>query len=731
MTQFIKRSVKILLTWLVSFLILLGTLAAETVEIPLAEIPPIIDGNLDDQAWQSAAVFTDFKTLMPDFGLPPSEKTEVYLIYDAENIYVGFRCFDKEPEKIKATLARRDSAFYDDWIAFCVDSTNDELGALFFMTNPLGIQADGTLDSDGNPDVSLDLVWSSSGKISANGYTVELSIPFNSIRFSQKEKVIMGFKAARNIPRKSEEVDFPEYHPEKGAALAQFQKIEFSGILNKRVFEVLPATTFNKRYNHTGGYLKSQNENKDFSLTSKIGLSSNMMLDATYNPDFSQVETDAGQIDVNLRYALFYPEKRPFFLEGQEWFSFGARMDNMPLNAVVHTRNIVDPLLGFKLTGKLGLQDTLYMLYAQDEYPKYDDSSRINESSLGKNAHFSILRYLHRLKNDSYLGGFYTGRNLSRSYNYVGGADGRIRINQKSFIEYHGFTSFSRELDSTDIHKGSALGIVYNYNSRRLNMHLGMLDISRDFKTDTGYITRTGITLMPLYAGYTFHLSSGWLQRVEPYYWSRNGKDSFTGFYENFNVLGLSFSMIKQTTIALSAWLANEVYAGQKFQRDAFRLEAESQIWKQLFFECRIHKGKFIYYDSSTPYQGKGLDAWFNLVFQPLGNISTGFDVTYSDFYRYDNSLKVYDYTIFRNRTIFQLNKYLFFRGVLEYNSYWKEINADFLASFTYIPGTVIYVGYGSLYEKVKWQEKNYIPADRYLQTRRSFFIKASYLWRF
>ena len=192
----------------------------------------------------------------------------------------------------------------------------------------------------------------------------------------------------------------------------------------------------------------------------------------------------------------------------------------------------------------------------------------------------------------------------------------------------------------------------------------------------------------------------------------------------------MRFYLPRQTEIRFDAFLGNEVFAGQRFNRSALGLQGQSQLVKQLAVTFFFRRGKAIFYDSPSPYQGKSTRASLGMVFQPTAQINSQLDIAYTDFYRNADGKKVYDYTILRNRTTFQFNRYLFVRGVVEYNSYRKRINMDFLASFTYIPGTVLYLGYGSVYEKVRWSEQGYVPHDDYLLTRRGFFFKASYLWR-
>jgi len=661
-------------------------MATTIVNLPTINEPPLIDGKLTDAAWESALVFKNFKTIQPDFGLPPSEATEGYLIYNEKMIYLGFRCFDREPDKIKATVSHRDNPGNDDWIAFCLDTFNDELTAYFFMVNPFGIQTDGTLDSNAEPDVTQDLVWQSAGQLTPTGYEAEIAIPFSSLRFPSKQTVVMGFKMARHISRKSEEVDFPEYHPERGAALAQFQKIELSGIKPKQLLEILPATTVNKKHLFSAGALAPTATQTDVSVTTKFGLTTDLVLDATYNPDFSQIETDAGQIDVNLRHSLYYPEKRPFFLEGQEWLGLAANPEDSPLGAVVHTRNIVDPSLGLKLTGKMGTTNLISAIYARDEY--HPEMSNSNHQT-NQPAHFSILRYARRLKNDSYLGGFYTGRQSNQTVNHVAGTDGRLRLSNHSSLEFHGFRSFSRDSKRNKLEPGGAYGALFQVNTRPIQLLIGLNDISKNFRTDVGYLTRRGVTILPLYFQYNIFFTAGWLQRIEPYYWARQSKDHYSGLYESFNVFSLRLMMPRQTFVNVQGWLANEVFTNRRFSRNALRVQGATQFTKQIYLELDFRTGKFIYYDPTAPFPGNGHRAEIGLLFQPTSKISSQLNFSYSDFYRQANGQKIYAYTIIRNRTTLQFNKYLFWRGVIEYNRYHQRFNADFLLSFTYIPGEV------------------------------------------
>jgi CubicO group peptidase (beta-lactamase class C family) len=256
MVQILRREMGRMLT---SVLLVFPLIAAQpqadrTASIPQAiqqlkaDKPPRIDGTLNDPVWQRASRFKDFKTLHPSPGKAPSEPTEVYLTYDRENIYAGFRMFDSEPAKIRSQATERDNPGNDDWIAFCLDSRNDELSAIFFLVTPSGLQADGTLDANGSPNTAFDMQWSSAARRTADGWTAEIAVPFKRLPFPWNEQVVMGFKVARFISRKSEEADFPEIVPGRAPHLAQFQKIQFSAIQPSLISDDVPLVDIREIY---------------------------------------------------------------------------------------------------------------------------------------------------------------------------------------------------------------------------------------------------------------------------------------------------------------------------------------------------------------------------------------------------------------------------------------------------------------------------------------------------
>ena len=693
----------------------------ETRDLKPVPKPPVIDGKLDPGEWDEAFKMTNFKTFQPDYGKDPSQKTEGYFLYDAENFYFAFRCYDTEPAKIKASINKRDNMFSDDFVGIIIDTYNTMQSGYGFLVNPLGIQGDGMMNVNGNLQPDQDFVWYSKGQIDDQGYTVEYRIPLQSIRFPSGKTITMRLGFFRQFVRTSEVASAPPLSPEKGSIIAQTQPISVTGLKFKRVVEILPAVTHSNKLAIQDGVLKRDERTTDLSLTGKVGITSDLTLDTAINPDFSQVESDAGQVDINLRYALYYPEKRPFFLEGNEIFQFAGNTEEAPLIAMIHTRTIVDPVFGFKLTGKLGVTNTIAAIYAQDFQP---------DGETDEHPDFSIFRLKHALKDDSYIGGFYTARDVRGGFNRVVGGDGRIRLSQTSVASFHLFGSFTKVPGDRDVNGGHALALDYVLDNRKVSLDIGYQDISADFKVDTGFLERTGLRRLAGFAMYRFYPKSKFFQRIEPFYWCYHLYDTASNLLETFNLFTLRFQLPASTQFRLEGILANEVYEGRQFGKSGLGFQLNSQLTKKVYIEARYrHKGA-IYYDPEAPYQGDGNVATAAFEYQPTEQFDFMLDLTYSDFYRRSDKTKIYDYTIFRSFNTFQFNKYLFLRGILEYNTYRKRMTLDTLVSFTYIPGTVVYVGYGSAFEKIRWTGDEYLDSHRFLETKRGFFFKVSYLWR-
>jgi hypothetical protein len=687
--------------------------------------PPVIDGRLDDPAWKSAPVATGFRTSMPDIGLEMADSTFAYATFDKDNLYFAFRCAESEPGKIKTSVTNRDNMTGDDWVCINLDSFNDQQACYAFYVNPQGIQGDSRFAAN-NEDFSVDLVWYSAALISEDGYTVEVRIPLKSIRFSNRNPVEMGVIFERYVSRRSEHGTHPALDPAKGLSyLTQMRPLVYRDLKQKPLLEVLPAATFVGRQSIDEGRLARDERKGDFSITTKYGVASDLVLEGTYNPDFSQIEADAGQVDVNLRYDLYYPEKRPFFLEGRENFKIAATAASEldPVRAIVHTRTIVDPLAGVKLAGMTSAKTRVAALYALDEL------SEDEVPVWGEYAQFPILRLQRVLANESYLGGVYAGRELDHSYNRVGGLDAQMRVTEPAWVEGHVLLSQAKADAPSPRAEGHSIGGRYRHGSRNADYDLSVKDVSEDFAADMGYVTRTGIFQATALARPKLYPASKFFRRIDLEAFSGQTEDNFSGLWETFNHVSSLFFLGGTSQLKVKYSYSTEIFEGERFNTGGFHVLVAGQPVNQFAYSVLYRRIGAIYY-SADPYQGASNRLSGAVSYQPSDRIYSELSFVYYDFYRSSDSRKIYDYPIGRLKLTYQPNKYLLLRAIGEYNDYRNELITDFLASFTYIPGTVLHIGYGSIYDKIRWQGSAYADSDRFLETRRGLFFKMSYLWR-
>uniref|UniRef100_UPI00404857BD DUF5916 domain-containing protein n=1 Tax=Roseivirga sp. TaxID=1964215 RepID=UPI00404857BD len=708
---------------IIGALIFLNNGLKAQIQSKFALTPPTLDGVLDEAIWQESPSVTGFKTFVPDFGKEMPFQTTAYIAHDDENLYFAIKCFD-DPNQIKTSIAARDKIGADDWICINLDSFNSGQSLYGLYVNPSGIQMD-TRFAAGNEDVGLDLIWYSAAKIVEDGYVVEAKIPFKSIRYaSQAGKVDMGVIFERKISRFSMQGTFPALDPKQGFAfLTQMMPLQYDGVKKSKLVEILPAVTYAISKEHVNGEYKKQ-FNFEPSLTTKIGITSDLVLDATVNPDFSQVESDAQQVEVNQRFPVNYPERRAFFLEGNENFNFAGTGGFSPVNSVVNSRSIVSPQTAAKLTGKIGDKNTISSIYAVD---RADES--LVDYAQDQTADVGAFRYMRSLSQDSYVGLIGTTRRRNGGYNNVYGLDGQYRFNKANQLTGHYLNSETQLNAGGQVVSNGSAAINVSRNTRNFNGSFGLLDIGENFRSDVGYITRTGITRATLnLSPKIFPKGDGLIKRIDPTLYTSLTKDKPSGLNEHVVYVQLAATLPRNTRLAVSADRSSEIYLGEEFKDGSIMLNVSSQITKRTFFRVNYDWDNGTYYPTAEQGYGKRIGATLNI--QASDKFSVDFTHRFASLYSEATDEKYYDIHISRGRLIYQMNKYLFFRGIAQYNSLSKVLSPNFLVSFTYIPGTVVHLGWGSVYEKVRWDGTNYVPDDRYLQTANGFFFKASYLWR-
>jgi hypothetical protein len=739
---------------------------AQTEIIPFrTETPPHLDGQLDDMVWQQATSYDGFETFQPDFNQPPSERTIVWLAYDDEHLYFAFQALDSEPDKVKSAVTKWDNIFYDDWVGVGLDAFNDQQSAYGFLANGHGSQADLVMNAQGNGDASEDFIWDAAGSLNDKGFCVEMRVPLQSIRYMAGDEVVMGLFFIRSLSRYSEMDIYPPIYPDKGSLLAQTSKVVFKNLAYHRTYEILPYLTQSRTQETDEGKLKIYDDETgtNTGLTGKIGVTSTLTLDLTINPDFSQIESDASQVDVNLRSDLFFPEKRPFFLEGSKNFEVAGtgRMLGSSIRQVVHTRMIADPSFGLKLTGKLGQSNSMAALLARDESPTFEEE----EPSLQTTADFGILRYKHLLKDESYIGGIATVRQHAGGYNRVAGLDALWRLTGTMRLEGNAFFGMNKDPATGKEIQAHNVDLAWVYGDRKYNADIGVHTISKDFRLDSGYIPRDGTTTLSFGGQRSFYLESKVLQKIDAGMFGWVQQDLYYDLNDGRQNLYLRFWMLRNTRLDLEYWpgrelinhsmIGSEIYKGKSFDRGEKEIKLQSQLLKSLYLYLAIEwEGSPYYDDEDNPFQGDVASQVAMVMFQPTESFSTEFMGVREVFISRKQGYEIYDYQILRNKMTYQLNKYLFLRAIVDYtrvayHDYHLQYPEDYpegeveedeigltgelLLGFTYFPGTVLYLGYGTHHENLEYdkdEEDYFYRPETFNEIKRGWFFKASYNWR-
>lgn len=685
---------------------------------------PVLDGRLDDEVWKTLPRFTDFKSYTPDFGSPSTFATSAMITYDEENLYIGFDCKDPEPDKLKATITARDQIKNEDWVCINFDPFFDQQSLITLYINPRGIQADGR-SSVNHEDMGADYVFTSKATIQSDGYQVEIGIPFKSLRYRRKEPVIMGFIFERRIQRISEQSTFPPLNPGQGMNfLTQTMGFSFTGIKHYTLLEMLPAVTYSFKQTHANGKFGISTNKPSAGLTGTVGITSQLILDMAINPDFSQVESDAGQIEENQRYALYYPEKRPFFQEGKGNFDIAATSEMSFFQQAFHTRQIMNPLAGIKLAGKITDHDRIGLLYALD-----DPMQGTAGDSIRSFINYAIGRLHHSFNDDSYIGAIATAREGAGVYNRVGGLDGRWRLTPSTTLEFNALGSGTVDSPGANNLTDWMATAMVSRNTNRLKGEFQVQHIGGNFITQSGFLLRSGVNNAMLDFSYSFYRDSGFIRKISPVFYGFMNQDIQSDLWERDFAAGMTLSGQRSTQLTFFFNPSDEVYLNQRFRTHSFHLNGGSQIIQsvRILGEYRFgYRTRYV----ENPYTGWGTTASLTINFQPLKKFQSDLDLNFSDFYQIENPIREFSYLIIRSRNTFQITPKLFVRGIVEYNSFEKDLSTDFLISFTYIPGTVVHLGYGSLYQKQSWNGHEYQPGSDYLETIRGIFFKASYLWR-
>jgi hypothetical protein len=702
--------------------------AAYRIVVPPFEEPPNIDGTLDDPFWENAAILESFTQYEPVEGSEPSERTVAYIGYDKDNLYIAVRCYDSNPKAVRACLTQRDQVMGDDEITVYLDTFNDKKRAFAFLVNPCGVQSDGVyVESSGGRrgggggfdriDKTWDTYFTTDANMDDEGYTIEMAIPFKSLRFPHSQPQLWGMQIKRNIRRKNEEIYWYPRSRDINGFLIQAGTIQIDGSLNKgKNFEVMPVVTGLKE--------QGQKANPEAGLNLKYGITSDLTADATINPDFSQVEADIPQIDVNQRYALYYPEKRPFFLEGKDYFDTPFEL--------VYTRTIVDPGWGLKLSGKIG-KTTIGVLSTYDfnapdiKIPGEDEEEDDEEEDeIIQKGLVNVFRLKRDLFAESHIGLIFTDKEVRESegipvsdHNRVGGVDGLFKFwNNYQFS----FQVIGSETKVGDYKSNLVPAMKFDFNARgrHLSFNVDYTHIPPDFEGTLGFFRRKDIKSFDSRLGYAFLPMTDLIVDIRP-------SIQYRRIYDFANVLTdeeyqFSFFMSGWRGTFISAGISREFekYEGIDFHKTNFRTWIRSEPFSWLSGGLNFSMGDSIYYDE--PYLGYKYSYGLNLTLKPITNLRLLYEYRNDTFYKTRGGELEYKVNVLTQRIGYQITRHLSLRLITDYNDYDKQVYNSILLSYQLNPGTVFYVGFDD--NQIQDDSGIYHIEGRYL------FVKFSYWWR-
>ena len=748
-----------------------GILAGRpSVQPTRTEAAPRIDGSLDDAVWRGATRITEFVQQQPLDGEPATEETELYIVYDTQNLYFGMHVHYSDPVLVRANRSDRDQTFSDDTITLYFDPFLDQQRAYVFSVNGYGVQSDAILDSStpaggmggggrrsgggggrpgsgGSPgggrsggmgaslaaalggaptgDTSWDALFESSGTLVDDGWTAEMAIPFKSLRYpsrSRGERHRWGFQVVRSIPSKNETDVWAPISRDVAGFLPQMGLLDgLTDLSTSRNLELLPTLTaiqFGSLDTETGVF-DDGDPDPEGGVNVKYGVTPNLTFDYTYNPDFSQIESDIPQIEVNQRFPLFYAELRPFFLEGQEIFQVPGQVN------LVHTRTIVDPRQGAKLTGKVG-NTTVGVLVANDEAPGLVED--VHPDLHGRTAQVAIARARYDLYAESYLGVIATDREFGDGYSRVGGVDGRFRLGRTSSVSFQAAASQHRN-ETDGEHSGPIFHLAYDRVGRNLSYSAAVDSVDPGFRTDTGFVQRVDTRVAQANVSYQWW-PENWLVNWGP----------LASYSRNFDFEGILQD--EQANVGVRGVTRNSIIWFARANRDMERYEG-IEFFKTTAFlgggfaaSRRLSAGGFFNWGDQVrygddPFLGSGATATLFAAVRPMSRLNADLNFITSRLRNPLTGEQVFNVKIYRALTTYQFTNRLLLRNILEYNAFSGTLAANLLVTYRVNAGTVFFVGYDDHYQQGDLIDSTVFPTTRFEQTNRAIFTKLSYLFRF
>lgn len=687
-----------------------------------------IDGELSENVWNNSPLANELITFYPTDKEVLGQKTELWVAYDRRNLYFAAKCYDTEPGKIKSSICRRDNISNDDWLGVIIDPMGNRQSSYEFYVNPNGIQEDGITSAVNGLtiDKSPDFVWESASKMTNEGYQMEICIPLESIRYKGDKETKMGIMFMRYVNHLGKMGSWPEI--KSGQTQFHFMATTVYNDLQKTLnLEILPNFTFSSNTGRLDVDTWDKSDiSREFGVSLKYGITSSVTIEGTVNPDFSQVESDAFQVEVNQRYPVSYSEKRPFFMEGTHAFDFGIVNQGLMVSTA-YTRRIIEPDWAAKLSGTAG--KVLFTVLAANDRAA-DPLQIINEADplQSINVFWGIARAKYNLGGDNSLGILYSGSHFDGGKNDVLGADFQYRFLKKARFTASYLYSNTLRPNKTVIEKGNGFNAMLQYAAREFATWLTYERYDGGFFMSSAFLNESNLSRVQVYAGPNFYpkdtFFSSWIRKIHPYIKYATQRNLDNRLDENSWRLGMNLFFTVSGFAKIEFHDDKELCKGQFFKPRRFFFYGGLQLFKWLYVEGTFISGGRVSYRSASPFLGSWNSLRVTSAIQSSSNLSIYLEFIHDDFYQESPRQRVYTLDIYNLLATYQFNRYFFVRGALRYNNNSHVLITDFLASLTLIPGSVVHLGYGSLYDD-RIRDNGTL-----LNSKNSLFFKISYLLR-
>jgi hypothetical protein len=774
------------------------------VALPRIDATVAVDGKLDEQAWSRAAILTGFSQFAPSDGRPASDSTQVLVWYSATAMHFGIRAYEAHGA-VNANLADRDRIFADDYVQIQLGTFNDRRQAFVLAVNPLGVQGDGVVVETGNrssggfnasssgremADLSANFVFDSKGRLTDYGYEVEIRVPFKSLRYQSKDPQDWGLHILRTVQHSGHEDSWAPARRAAASFLAQGGTLKgLSGLRSGLVLDFIPSVTSRAEGSLRPDGWSYEYRRPDVGMNVRWGVTNNLTLSGTANPDFSQVEADVGAVSFDPRSALFFPERRPFFLEGIEQFS-------VP-NNLVYSRRIVQPVAAAKLTGKARGMNLALLSAVDDGGASFTSRycSGATRTMSCANPTYNIVRLQRDLAGQSRIGMLYTDKIDGDAYNRVAALDARIVFARiwSARMQAAG-SATKRYLGSPALGYSNVRAplweTVLRGDGRRYGVTASLRGIHENFRTETGFISQPGVAQMrvnpritsfgekgSLFESTTFDVAGDVTWKYARFVRGEESRDNKVHFNLNATLRGgwRAGASILTETFGYDPGLYQSLGYYVERRRPGLRVdtvpfgEGTERLGNLDYLvtlgtpQFKNFDGNFfaVYGRDENFYEWASARIWYvtlNLNWRPVDQLRVQSNYQLQQFNRYSDGSIVGVRHIPRLKAEYQLNRATFFRVVGQYDmqrtdslrdesrtgfpilirrgsAYTRaaatennNLRVDWLLSWQPNPGTVFFAGYGSTHLQTLD-----VPARRLTDLEphsSAFFIKLSYLFR-